>query len=237
VLAFLSDTEHLMSPAVFRFFAFLARRITRRYQICEEQPIESPAVYLVHHQNLRGPVLTMLWFKKTLRPWVLSVFCDRAACFKQYYDYTFTKRMGYPRLLARILAWLSSRWVSGMMPQLRAIPVFRGSKAIIRTFRQSLAALLAGEDLLICPDIDYTDKNPAMGDMYRGFLLLDRFFQRTTGRHLAFVPLHISVKPRCIHVGRPVAFPADKPYREEQTNVYDQIVREFQRLEAQSAIR
>lgn len=224
-----------MSPACFRFLSWLARWITPRYKVCQQQPAEKAAVYLVHHQNLRGPLLSMLWFNKPLRPWALSVFCEQATCFRQYYDYTFTKRLHMPRFLAAGLAYVLSFWVSGLMPHIRAIPVYRGTQAIIKTFRQSLIALQNGENLLICPDIDYSDKNPHMGEMHKGFLLLDRFYHRATGGHLSFIPLHISDKPNCIHVGRAISFTSELSYREELSTIYDNIMQEFHRLETTTA--
>lgn len=220
-----------MSPACFRFLTWLSRRITPRYQVCQQQPVGTPAVYLVHHQNLRGPLLSMIWFNRKLRPWALSVFCEQPTCFRQYYDFTFTQRVGLPRFLAAPLAFVLSYWVSGLMPHIQAIPVYRGMQAIIKTFRQSLAALQNGENLLICPDIDYSDKNPRMGEMHKGFLLLDRFYQRATGGHVSFVPLHISLKPKCIHVGKPIRFSSDQTYKDEVSAIYDSIMQEFHRLE------
>jgi hypothetical protein len=202
-----------------------------RYNICQEQPVASPAVYLVHHQNLRGPFLSMLWFDKPLRPWALGVFFDRRTCFRQYFDYTLTKRFGLAKIFAVLPAYLLSVWVTGIMPIIRAIPVYRGKQAIVKTFRQSLAALGHGDDLLIIPDVDYANKGVAMGEMHRGFLLLDKFFARETNRHLSFVPLFVRKAPRCILVGDPVSFTGRLPFKEEQAAVYDSLVLEFRRLE------
>lgn len=63
-------------------------------QALEETP--ASAVFLVHHQNLFGPIHAMAFLPREVRLWVLSPFCDRKACFEQYYGYTFTRVLGGP---------------------------------------------------------------------------------------------------------------------------------------------
>jgi hypothetical protein len=227
--------ERNMKLSTFKFLKQIAFWVIPPYRVNRPEPVGSPAVYLVHHQNLRGPLLTCVWFDKPVRPWALHVFCDRATCFQQYYHYTLTERMGLPKWLAYIPARLMSALVSGLMPHLKAIPVYRGTQAIYKTFRQSLAALRHGDDLLIIPDIDYTDRHPSIGEIHRGFLYLDRFYYKATGHHLDFVPLHVSKKDRQIKVGHPVRFSEGDTFRKEQDQVYDRILVEFRRLEAADA--
>jgi hypothetical protein len=220
-----------MNPGFFWFLVRMTRRIVKPYQVCQESPPVSPAVYLVHHQDLRGPFLSMLWFNDRLHPWGLSVFFDRRECFRQYYNFTFSKRLGVAKVFAAIPAYLLSRGVSAIMPIIGAIPVYRGKQAIVQTFRQSVTVLEQGESILIAPDINYTEKKMAMGDMHRGFLFLDRFYARETGRHVPFIPLHVSKHAHCIFVGRPILFSAGTPFSDQQAAVHNKIKEEFQRLE------
>lgn len=83
-------------------------------QALEETP--ASAVFLVHHQNLFGPIHAMAFLPREVRLWVLSPFCDRKACFEQYYGYTFTRRFGWPRPAA----WAVSRLLSFLLPWLPA---------------------------------------------------------------------------------------------------------------------
>jgi hypothetical protein len=47
-------------------------RYPYRFVLPDQRP--EPAVYVVHHQNLKGPLLGMAWFPVAVRPWVLNVF-------------------------------------------------------------------------------------------------------------------------------------------------------------------
>ena len=122
-------------------FGRAARWVVRRalgpwtVQALEETP--ASAVFLVHHQNLFGPIHAMAFLPREVRLWVLSPFCDRKACFEQYYGYTFTRRFGWPRPAAWAVSRLLSFLLPGFLRQFRVIPVWRGSLDIRDTFARA----------------------------------------------------------------------------------------------------
>lgn len=223
----------MISNSIFRICRTFGRFLTLRYKIyySNDSAPTTPAVYIVHHQNLRGPLICMTWFSITLSPWVLSVFCNQNECFRQYYNYTFTKRFGIPKIIAAIIAFPLSYFITGLMKIIQAIPVFRGSKDILKTFNQSISALIKGQSLLICPDIDYTDTSSSIGELYLGFLSLEKYYMKQTNKHLAFVPLQISKDKHCIYVGESIYFNECIDFKEERAKVYETIKNEFLRLE------
>lgn len=222
-----------MYKGFYRLCLILAEHCTGHYDVSRTADEEvSPAVYLVHHQNLRGPFITMIWFDEFLRLWVLNVFCDRKTCFHQFYNYTFTKRFGLPKVIAAIISYLISFFVSGLMHTIHAIPVYRGSKAIMKTFKESISALTNDQSILICPDRNYKDKSSCIGEMYDGFLYLEKYYRKQTNRHLAFVPLHINNSTRTIKVGQAVYFNDENDFKHERALVYDRLKQEFSRLES-----
>lgn len=225
----------LINKSIFYFIRFCIRCFSPNYRVCQsnenQNEAEAPVVYVVHHQNMRGPILSIVWFNIPVRLWVLSAFSDQRMCFRQFYDYTFTQRWGIPKGLAAIIAYPLSFGISGIMQGMGAIPVFRGSRAIVKTLQQSLTALINGENLLISPDIDYTNPSPYMGEMYDGFLDLERYYLKRTGHHLAFIPLFISKREHCIYEGKAVYYNTGDDFISEKANVYDRLKQEFSRLE------
>jgi 1-acyl-sn-glycerol-3-phosphate acyltransferase len=217
--------------SLFRFCRLFVRCFTSSYSVCHLSETVEPAVYLVNHQNMRGPIVSMVWFDKPVHIWVLNVFCDGRTCFRQFYNYTFTKRFGLPKLLSAVIIFPVSLFVSRLMKSMRAIPVFRNSKSIVKTFRQSILALSQGQSLLICPSIDYTDTDSNIGEIYKGFLDLEKYYIKKNGNHLAFVPLHISKLKHCIYVGKAVYFTTEDEFKNEKANVYYRLKQEFSLLE------
>jgi hypothetical protein len=235
--------ERLLNNRLFRFCRFLVRKNLKPYTVVQNSNFEEPAastshhstagpkVYIVHHQNLRGPITSMAWFNQPLRPWVLSVFCERQSCFDQFYNYTFTERFGFKRPLAAIISFPISFFVPALMRSTNVIPVYRQPRETIKTFRQSLEALAAGENLLISPDVDYASTSDETGEVYDGFLSLEKHYYRTAKEHISFIPLHIDVKERRILIGSEIIFREDINFREAKSEAAQRLRAEMDRLE------
>ena len=183
------------------------------------KPPEGPTVYVCSHNNMRGPLAVQAWLPFATRTWVLHVFLDRETCRKQYSEYTFSRRFGLPKRLSEVLAWAASGYVSGLMASIGAIPVYRGTVRIGVTFRETVAALQAGDSVVIFPDVDYTDNAEGIGEVYDGFLLLERFWRRASDRPLQFVPLRLDASARHISEGRPVSFDRSAEWKGEMARV------------------
>lgn len=189
----------------------------------------TPAVYVCSHSNMHGPLTALCWLPFAVRPWVLHVFTEREACRAQYRDYTFSVRFGLPGPLAAFAAWAVSGYVSGLMASLGAVPVYRGTVKIGRTFQTSVAALEAGDSLLIFPDVDYTDGSEGIGEVYDGFLLLERFWRKKSEKPLDFVPLRLDAGSRTITAGEPVRFDRSAPWKTELIRVRERLREEINR--------
>jgi hypothetical protein len=212
-----------IDKGLFHFCRLLVRIFTPRYNVIRKDKPVLPSVYIVHHQNLWGPIISFGWLDVPARIWVLSVFFSFRECFRQYYDYTFTKRYGVPKFLAGIIVAPLALIVSGIIRAIKAIPVFRGSRKIVDTFKMSMSALEENHNLIICPDIDYTDKSSNVGEIYQGFLHLEKKYREKTGKHVAFVQLRIDMDKHCIIVGDAVYFSDEDSFRNDRTNVYNRL--------------
>ncbi|MDP4084313.1 MAG: glycerol acyltransferase [Bacillota bacterium] len=208
--------------AFFKWMQAIVRIFHPKYSV--HIPNEKgPVVYVCHHQNLFGPFITMLWFPKSIHMWVLHVFLDQSSCFQHYSDYTFTKRFKWNKVLAKICASPISFFIPKLLNSARSIPVYRGSRRIVTTFKQSIEALLAGEKMVICPDIDYSDPSSTTKEMYDGFLFLEKYFYQKTGKHLCFIPIYVSRRKRGIVADQKIYFSDGKSFNEERKVIYKMI--------------
>ena len=213
---------------LFAFSRFFVRRYIGRWQ-ADVPERQGPAVYVCSHTNLLGPLAALCWLPFPVRPWVYHVFMEKGSCRAQYRDFTFPKRFGMPGPLAGFCAWASAGYVSRLMASLGGIPVYRGSRRIIETFRETIAALQAGDPVLIFPDVDYTDEGAGIGAVYNGFLKLDRFWSRVSSAPLDFVPLRLEAEERRIVAGPAVRFDRAADRREELVRVREARRREINR--------
>lgn len=215
-----------MSERMFyRFNRFFVRLKLGRWTV-DAPPPDGPTVYVCSHENMLGPLVTQAYMPRRPRPWVLHVFCDREACRKQFGEYTFSERFGLPGPLARFLARAVSRYVSALVRCVGSIPVYRGTIRITATFRATVEALRAGDSVVVFPSVAYTDEAGA-GDLYRGFLLIDRFWRRVSDEPVRFVPLRLDREARRLAAGTPVRFERADNGTDETARVLEDIRRQL----------
>ena len=193
----------------------------------EVEQFPEPCVYICSHSNMAGPLTTLAQLPFPVRPWVLHLFFDREDCRRQFADYTFSQRFGMPKWLAGVLARLTAGFVSALVHSAAAIPVYRGSVHLAATFEETLEALDAGDSVIIYPDVDYADHSDQIGEIYRGFLLLERFWRRRHERPLLFVPIRMDREKKRLRSERPERFDRDKPFDEEMERVRRALCRDI----------
>ena len=206
-----------------RFLRAGVRPFLHRWDTSGAQKAQPPAVYVVHHRNMSGPVHTLALLPDEPRPWVLHVFLDRHECFAQYYGYTFRKRFGWPAPAAWAAAGVLSLTVPAVVRSFGAIPVYRSLKETRDMMEQSAQALLRGESIMLCPDVAYDSAAPATGEIYKGFLQLEKLYHAGTGAHLRFVPVYCG-KTKRIVTGEPVCFSDGAPFRTQREEVAGRLV-------------
>ena len=109
------------------------------------------------------------------------------------------------------------------MASLGAIPVYRDSMKSIRTIKETLKALIAGDTVLIFPDVDYTATHAEVRKVYEGFLYLERYYYNKTGKHLPFVPLRLDQEHQEIVVEEAVCFADGIDFFDQKESILDKI--------------
>ena len=197
----------------------------------ERPPIKGkPVVYISHHQNMIGPLSILAWIKYYVRTWVLSEFTEREATYQHYTEVTFSKRYGWPKGLAKLVAWPASYLVPWLVNSAAAIPVYRKSRRIVETMKISHEALMNGESILIFPDIDYSSESKKTSDIYQGFLHLEKRYFKETKKHLTFVPLFSDSDHKIVRVGKEITFTGREKFIDEREKIADEITNELNRL-------
>lgn len=223
-----------MSKQDYGFFFKVIQRIARfilpKYRF-ERPPIQDgPIVFVAHHQNMVGPISILVWLKYYIRTWVLSEFTEQEAAYKHYVDFTLTTRYGWPRKIAQIIAYPVSYFAQWLTNSGQMIPVYRKSRKIIKTMTISHEALLRGDDLLIFPDVDYSNQSTETSDIYEGFLHLEKKYFKETGKHLTFVPILSDQENKCVRIGHCIHFTGKSLFIDERKQVANNIREELNRL-------
>lgn len=202
------------------FYKFIrgALRLSSKRPTIQVLPenVASPVVYVSHHQNMYGPVNVLKWYPEFVRPWIFSAFMDYQTCYDHYVAYTLTKRLGLSTRVAKIVAVPLAWFMSTLTQSAQGIPVYRQSREVIQTMRQSVEALENGTSLLVFPDVDYSDNSTVVKEIHAGFLYVEKYYYRKTRKHLPFVPIVAIKNTHEIRTGEPIYFSGEGSFFEQR---------------------
>jgi hypothetical protein len=213
---------------LFRVCRLVVRATHKRQPVLGmENIVELPAVFIGRHQDMQGPVDIMAWVPLEFRLWSFYRFMSVRGCYRQYTEYTYTVRFGHNPFLSKVVAAIAAPFVSAFMNSMGGIPVYRGRKEIMDTFRLSVEALGLGENILIIPERDYTDEGSDAGDLYSGFVHIAQMYYKATGKALRFYPIYTSARDGRIYVEKPIAFDPAQPFHAERDRIVEALKKEL----------
>lgn len=201
------------------------RLFMRKYRIDESTvpDLDKPIVFVSHHENLRGPLRILIWTPIFLRTWVLSNLTKEDEAYDHFRNFTFSVRFGFPQAVADKLAKPASKIAAYFMNQIRVIPVFRKSRKIVETLNESVESLSEKVPVLIFPDVDYSSDAKKMGEIYEGFLMIEKMYYRKFKEHVNFIPMYANRRTFEIQFGQPVKFSDTESFHEQRSDVAEEL--------------
>ena len=144
-----------MSKAV---YTLLARIIKVFYVQAHIQGIQKAlenanAVIVANHLGSFGPLALMSSLTHKLYPWVVHEVTNLKDCAAYIRRDFVEKELKLRSFAGRELSRLLGRICVHLMSYLKAIPVYRKSRELVKTFEISLSYLKSGKTLLIFPDL------------------------------------------------------------------------------------
>ena len=191
--------------------------------------VNNPIVFLCNHGEIYGPVASMLCMPVPVRPWVISEMAVSKEEVSAYvYKYTFG-----PATWLGPLRWPLARLVGPIsvwgMNQLECIPVYRNKpRELMTTFRNSVEALQAGDNILIFPENPDADRDHpgyehgGMGELYRGFVMLAQVYYNRTGKRCRFLPMYAHKGLRTLSFGTEIDYDPDNDPMAERDRIVEE---------------
>lgn len=168
-------------PRWFRAVRAVVRVFAEKMDVRGAERVQAPCVLVTRHLNNYGPVAVYLYSPVEFHIWSLHMFFDADKCREHFANYTLPQRARMPKPLARALARLMSHPIAWFFrTQIRAVPVWRGLKTVMKTFDLSVDELEKGENLLIMSDVHYAQEGKEIGEIYTGFLHLGKLYYKRT---------------------------------------------------------
>lgn len=195
-------------------------------------------VFACNHGELYGPVVAYLYIPFPFRPWSINETVDRAKVADYLYTNTFQWQAWLPKRLHRPLAQLSAPVLSWIMHSVDSIPVHRGNpRALMETFRETCAAMEAGDNILLFPENpnDPSLEGPGylregVGPFFTGFVTAGQMYYQRTGKCARFFPLFADKTHKTLTFGTATDYDPDRPPAVEKQRIVDHLRAEMLRM-------
>ncbi|MBE0600438.1 MAG: 1-acyl-sn-glycerol-3-phosphate acyltransferase, partial [Firmicutes bacterium] len=223
-----------------RVIIFFLRFIMPHKVIGKEnlQGLEDGTVIMVcNHGEVYGPVAATLYVPIPFRPWSIAEMMDRDVIVDYLYQNTAVRQDWCPNFMKMPLTKMFARFFLWAFKSLEAIPVYRNDpRALIKTFRMTVDAMQAGDNLLLFPErgdnLGPGDKGYAeegIGELYTGFAMIAPALYKKAHKAAVFVPVYASKKLKTLTFGEAIAYDPAAPMNEENTRIVDTL---HKRIEA-----
>ena len=201
-------------------------------------------VLICNHGEIYGPVVANLYVPITFRPWVISNMMEKEAIVEHIYQGTMVRQRWLPERWKRPLINLISPLLVWVFNSLEAIPVYRGQpKELMRTFRETLNAMQAGDNILVFPE-NAENHAPGeggyaregVGQLYTGFAMIAPMYYAKTHKRTVFVPIYASRKHRTLTIGQGVVYDPDNNATAEKLRIVDALLDSMQAMYEQETV-
>lgn len=198
---------------------------------------DTACVFVCNHGEIYGPIVTNLYVPFSFRPWVTYEMMDRAVVADRVLNGTFRDVKWLPqgvlrflveRIAAPVLVWI--------MKSVDSIPVYHDQpRKLMQTFRQTTAAMEAGDNILLFPENAATTQDQryareGVSEFFTGFTMIGQLYHNKTGKCAQFIPLYADKHTRTITFGVPTRYNPDIPNTEEKERLCAYLRGEMLRL-------
>ncbi|HOO22390.1 MAG TPA: 1-acyl-sn-glycerol-3-phosphate acyltransferase [Clostridia bacterium] len=195
----------------------------------EEIPEDETAIYVCNHSGALGPAAMTAWFDRPFRPWSISCLFDkRVAANFIFHDFFFGRSKKHKKFY-RFLSKIVAKFLPPLVYRQNPILVHRNSVKILQTFKESVATLKQGKNLVIFPESPIKFSR-YISELYDGFIDVARLYYAETGKRLKFYPVYIPADKRIIKIGKPIEYNIDTKPAEERKAVANYLKENIDRI-------
>ena len=184
---------------------------------------DAACVFVCNHGEIYGPVVTALYVPYFFRPWSTREVMEADAVTEHTMNGTFQDVKGVRRKILNVLmAKIGAPFLTWVLRSMECIPVYHDDPGKLRqTFRETIAALEAGDNILVFPENadtapDHRYVREGVSEFFTGFAMIGQLYYNKTGKCAQFVPLYADKRRRTITFGVPTRYDPAAPASEEK---------------------
>ena len=205
-------------PWKYRLIYWIVIRVFPKFTLhgTENLP-EEPCVIVGNHSQIYGPLAAEFYMPRLQYIWCTGEMMNRKEvpdyAFKDFWSLKPKRVQWFYRLLSHIVAPLFEL----VFTNAHTIPVYHDAR-VLTTFRQSIARLQEGADIVIFPE-SREPNNTIVTKFHEHFADLARLYYRKTGTALWFTPMYMAPRLKSIHFGEPVRYNPEAGEEEERKRI------------------
>ena len=182
----------------------------------EHLPAE-PCIIVGNHCQLNSPLVAELRFPGKLKIWTAG----QMMTWKEVPAYAFqdfwSQKPRWTHWYFRLVSYLITPLSVCLFNNARTIPVYHDMR-LMSTFRQTMAALDEGENIIIFPEHD-VKYNHIVYEFQDKFVDVAKMYYKKTGKTLQFVPMYVAPRLKQAKLGAPIAFDPTADVKAERVRI------------------
>ena len=195
-------------------------------------------VLVCNHGELYGPVVANLYIPVTFRPWTIAEMMNRDVIIEHMYQGTMMRQKWLPESWKRPILRMITPLLLWVFDSLEAIPVYRNDpRKLIGTFRETIDAMQAGDNILLFPENDtghaVGERGYALegvGKLFTGFAMIAPLYYAKTKKKAVFIPVYASKKTRTVRIGQGIEYQPDNGANDEKMRIVDGLLSQMQAM-------
>jgi len=178
---------------------------------------DEPVILVGNHSQLHGPIACELYFPDRFYTWCAGQMMHLKDVPEYAYEDFWSQKPAYVRWFFKLAAYVIAPLSVVIFNNARTIAVYRDNR-ILNTFRETIARLQDGCNVVIFPEHDVT-YNHILYDFQDRFIDIAKLYYRRSGKRVCFVPLYIAPNLKKMYIGDAVRYDPEIPAEEERRRI------------------
>lgn len=214
-----------MKNLVYELIFWTMRRIIKKPEIAGTENIEQgvPAVFVSNHLAYYGPLKLMLFSNLNFAPWVAHEIADKKLCGEYLMKHFLGPTFGRDHALGSLTAAIIAPVCVGIMHYIEAVPVYGGSRKVLKTIEVSISQLEKGRNLLVFPEIEDIGLTDRLGEFNTGFVNIAKYFYERCSQKVNFYPVCVNKAKNRIEFGRKIEFNPENTFHFEKKRIVSEL--------------
>ena len=212
-----------MKIVVYKIFYFFVKLFYPKTDFVGQDLLpDGPCIVVSNHCQMHGPIANMLYYPRAKRIWCIGEMMHlKEVPAYAYRDFWSLKPAGI-KWFFKILSYIIAPFAVCIFQSADTIGVYH-DKRISKTFKDSVAALKNGQDVIIFAE-SHEPHNNIVFEFQKGFVDVARLYYKDTGKEISFVPMYVCPAFKKIYFGKPTFYDSTKSAHDERVRISEYLM-------------